>query len=116
MAIRNLEIGEKSPLAFVERERRSLTIRAERIAPKYLVGEKSPIIEAEHKRTDRHPTHEARYYELTGIPEDGKTGIPVSGNPAIRVQLNHGSPADDESRLAAIAEDFLSPAPEGGEI
>ncbi len=93
--------GEKQP--FAEREKRTLTLRAERIDPKYLtpLDGLPPHVEAEYKRAEKHPTHEARFFQL-------EIRNPQS---AIRIQLNHGDPADDEARLAAIAEDLLTESP-----
>ena len=93
---------EKMP--FDVKEKRVLTIRAERIDPKHLTDGRPPEIEAEHKRTECRPTHKARHYALV---------VGRLNNPAIRVQLNHGNPADDETRLVEIAESILSVDPEG---
>jgi hypothetical protein len=76
---------------------------------------------AELKSAVRYPTHEARHYEMTGMPEGRETGIPedretrptVPG-PTVCIQLNGPSTgegrADDESRLAAIAGELLEPS------
>ncbi len=78
---------------FAERERRPLA----------LAGMPGVHPEAVHIRTARYPTHEARHYELAGLsPGDMPDGTEA------HVQLNHGDPAGDESRLAAIAKDVLT--------
>lgn len=82
-----------------------LTLRAEVIDPKYLIDGEAPPVEAEHKRTERHPTHESRYYEIQG------PGTRDLGPGTARIQLNHGNPADDEYRLTVITEDFFSLVP-----
>ena len=101
---------EKQP--FAPNEKRMLTLRAEVIDPKYIIDGKPPSIEAEHKRTERHPTHESRYYEIQGLGiRDLGIGKNKNSQVPIFMQLNHGNPADDEARLTAIAEDFLSLQP-----
>ncbi len=99
---------------FSKGEKRTLTLRAERIDPKYLTDGEPPSVEAEHKRTERHPTHESRFYEIQGLGtwdlgpgENNLHPTPYALRPVF-VQLNHGHPADDESRLASITEDLLS--------
>ncbi len=106
-----------SKLPFMPTEKRTLTIRAERIDPKYLTDGEPPSVEAEYGRTERHPTHEARFYEIQGLGtgnqgpgENNLHPTPHAPRPVF-VQLNHGDPAADEARLAVIAEDFLSPQP-----
>ena len=103
----------KKNLPFAVNERRLLTIRAERIAPKYLVSDPNvspsltvpPSVEAICLGKERYPTHESRLFQLE--IEIAKLGI-------IQVQLNHGNPADDAARLAAIAEDLLTEDHETG--
>ena len=118
-------IPKKKKRPFDGNERRMLTLRAERIAPKYLVSDPDvspeptipPIVEAEHKRTERHLTHEARHYELkvighrsevVGNKTEDRSPMTYDLLPTTFIQLNHGDPVDDEMRLAAIAEDLLS--------
>ncbi len=102
--------GQQKKQPFAVNEKRALTLRAEVIDPKHVIDGKPPATEAEHKRTEKHPTHQARFFQLK------------IKNQKSKIQLNHGDPADDEARLAAIAEDFLSLHPttydlhsEGGE-
>ena len=66
-------------------------------------------VTAELKSIIRHPTHEARHFELTiAPPEAGRL-------PIVRVQLNGQSADDDERRLKEIAADLLStPEPIAG--
>lgn len=96
----------KTTRAFDPHEKRALTLRAERLDPKHLVKGKSPFVEAEHSRIQTHAWGKARHYELTMEAPGtagGKTPATVS------VQLNHGDPADDETRLAEIMESNLAP-------
>ena len=96
-----IEAAKITAKAFSEGEKRTLTIRAERIDPKHLVGGKAPKITAAHKVTEKHPTHEARFFDIEIKNQKSKIEN-------VHVQLNHGSPADDEARLTAIAEDLLT--------
>ena len=96
---------EKTNLPFAVNERRLLTIRAERIAPKYLIAGKPtkqagrlPKVDAQQVRIERYPTHNARYYRVAIET--------VSW--AVNIQLNSGNPADDEAMLAEITEELLS--------
>lgn len=98
----------KMNLPFEVNERRLLTIRAERIAPKYLVAGnptiqagRPPKVDAQQVRIERYPTHNARYYRI-----EIET---VSW--AVNIQLNSGNPADDEALLAEITEELLSDNP-----
>ena len=91
----------KKNLPFAVNERRLLTIRAERIAPKYLVAGKPPKVDAQQVRIERYPTHNARYYRITIDMQSMK----------INVQVNSGNPADDEALLAEITEELLSDNP-----
>ena len=102
----------KMNLPFEVNERRLLTIRAERIAPKYLIAGKPtmqagkptmqagrlPKVDAQQVRIERYPTHNARYYRVAIET--------VSW--AVNIQLNSGNPADDEALLAEITEELLS--------
>ena len=88
----------KTNLPFAVNERRLLTIRAERIAPKYLIAGKLPKVDAQQVRIERYPTHNARYYRVAIET--------VSW--AVNIQLNSGNPADDEALLAEITEELLS--------
>ena len=100
MAIQAIQIARP----FDPRERRTLTVRTERIDPRHLQSGRPPHIEAEHKRSRQHETHEARHYELdiAALPN------------MVRVQLNGGSSADDETRLVEATENLLA-GPEGDE-
>ena len=119
----------KTNLPFAVNERRLLTIRAERIAPKYLIAGKPtsqtgkptsqagkptiqageptiqagrpPKVDAQQVRIERYPTHNARYYRITIDMQSMK----------INVQVNSGNPADDEALLAEITEELLSDNP-----
>ena len=73
-----------------------LTLRAERVDPKHLTAGRPPAVEAE--LTANLDTHgiPRRHYQLT-------KGVEAA------VQLNHGDPADDPTRLRGIAEDLLGP-------
>ncbi|MCD6377463.1 MAG: hypothetical protein J7L99_01285 [Planctomycetes bacterium] len=102
----------KTNLPFAVNERRLLTIRAERIAPKYLIAGKPtiqagkptiqagkpPKVDAQQVRIERYPTHNARYYRIAIET--------VSW--AVNIQLNGGSSADDEERLQDIVEELLA--------
>ena len=83
---------------FAVDERRLLTIRAERIAPKYLIAGKLPKVDAQQVRIERYPTHTARYYR---IEIDNQSQ-------AVNIQLNSSNPAYDEAMLAEITEELLS--------
>ena len=83
---------------FTPGEKRTLSLNAAKLDPKHLVGGKAPMVEATFERSQRWPSHEGRFYGLTGD---------------VRVQLNHGDPADDEQRLVEHTESFLMPMPEG---
>ena len=85
---------------FEPHEKRALVLHTERIDPKYLSDGKAPTVEAEHKRTNRHAWGKARYYQLR---------ITDCGLRNVRIQLNHGDPKDDESRLKSIMESQLAP-------
>ena len=97
MELKATNKGKKN-LPFAVNERRLLTIRAERIAPKYLVGGKPPKVDAQHIRIERYPTHTARYYR---IDIDNQSQ-------AVNIQLNGGISADDEERLQDIVEELLA--------
>ena len=88
----------KMNLPFAVNERRLLTIRAERVAPKYLIDGKLPKVDAQQVQIERYPTHIARYYRIT----IGKQSMKIN------VQVNDGNPADDEAMLAEITEELLS--------
>jgi len=95
----------KTNLPFAVNERRLLTIRAERIAPKYLIDGKPtmqagklPKVDAQQVRIERYPTHTARYYR---IEIDNQSQ-------AVNIQLNGGISADDEERLQDIVEELLA--------
>ncbi len=98
---------------FAPHEKRLLALDKSRLDAKQLVKGKPPRIEATHKRTERYPSHEARYYELQGIGnrEQG-AGEKLHPTPyalcPVFIQLNRGDPADDEQRLAAIAANILT--------
>ena len=89
--------------AFDKGEVRTLMVRD--CSESSIENQKSKIenveIAATLKAAKKHPTHEARFYEIA------ISGSAMGGS-AARVQLNHGDPADDEQRLAEIAEDLLT--------
>ena len=111
MELKTTDKGKKN-LPFAVHERRLLTIRAERIDPKYHVAGKPtmqagkptmqagklPKVDAQQIRIERYPTHNARYYRITIDMQSMK----------INVQVNSGNPADDEAMLAEITEELLS--------
>lgn len=105
MQIENCKL--KNP--FEPREKRALSLRAEKIDPKYLSAGKAPAVEAEHKRTDRHAWGKARHYQLRIAAFGG-------GLRNVRIQLNHGDLKDDEQRLTEIMEDTLAPEPKIAEF
>lgn len=86
---------------FEPSEKRILKLDKSKLDPKCLISGKAPSIEASHARTDSHAWGDSRHYNL-----ENKSAIKSS---AIRVQLNHGNPKDDESRLKSIMEDSLAP-------
>ena len=96
-------IPKKQKTPFTLKEKRVLTLREERIDPKYLTDGKPPKVEAEHKRTGKYPTHEARHYQL----RIADCGLRIDND--VKIQLNHGDPADDAERLVVITEDLLAP-------
>ena len=89
---------ERQP--FATGEVRQLAIRDERIAASLLTDGKPPTVEARHDRSESHPTHNARHYDL-------EIRNPQSAILNITVQLNHGDPADDAARLSRITENLL---------
>lgn len=94
-----LGISQQNKQPFAEGEKRPLALRTERIDPARLIDGEAPTVEAEYERIKRLPTHEARFYEITGLPS------------AARIQLNHRDSRHDEARLVAIAENLLSAEP-----
>jgi len=73
---------------YVKGEVRDISLRAEAIAPEYLVAGKVPAAKAELVALDGRLTPAARHYRLSGLPWD------------CRVQLNYGGPPDvDRLRL-----------------
>ncbi len=116
------ETSKITAKAFDKGEKRTLALDAVRIDPKHLTDGKPPEAEAEYQGVENWPTHEARHYEIQGLGTrdqgPGKSNeplVPGAGSLVpgayslvpVRVQLNAGDPADDEQRLAAIAEDLL---------
>jgi len=80
---------------YVKGEVRDISLRAEAIAPAYLVADKAPAIQAELVALDGRLTPAARHYRLSGLPWD------------CHVQLNYGG-SPDVDRLRLLIETDLA--------
>ena len=92
--------------AFAPAEERPLAVRPEVIDAAYVVDDQPPDVDARLVEIDTSPERRGpRRYLLTGLP------LAVAAQGRLRVHLWNRDPADDQRRLADIAESALSPLP-----
>ena len=86
--------------AFLAGESRTLQL-SDCLPEGFLTKDAPSEVTAAHKTTEKHPTHEARFFSLKIAGQKSKLEN-------VFVQLNGGDPADDEAHLAKVASDFLT--------